>query len=47
MKTGLDDFLAAGHGVDDLLALASPILKASSVSADDDEDVETQPSQRS
>lgn len=26
-KVGLDDFLAAGHGVDDLLALASPDLR--------------------
>jgi hypothetical protein len=27
VKTGLDDFLASGHSVDDLLALASPELK--------------------
>jgi hypothetical protein len=27
IKTGLDDFLAAGHAVDDLLALASPELR--------------------
>lgn len=26
-KTGMDDYLAAGHGVDDLLQLASPVLK--------------------
>jgi hypothetical protein len=35
-KTGLDDFLVAGHGVDDLFALASPTLRRPVGAADGD-----------
>lgn len=35
VKVGLDDYLAAGHGVDDLMALAAPTLRP--IPTDDDE----------
>lgn len=33
-KTGLDDYLAAGHGVDELVALASPVLRRPAIPVD-------------
>jgi putative DNA primase/helicase len=43
-KVGLDDFLAAGHGIDDLLALASPELHASNNPLSGDVDDKVMPS---
>jgi hypothetical protein len=34
-KTGLDDYIAQGHGVDDLLALATPELRSPPVQSED------------